>query len=69
MLNSLSIVICISLNSFSIKFRILGFGSFDIQVNAICGCECEDNAIPNSPDCTNGNGTFTCGICQCNSGR
>lgn len=52
-----------------ISVRVLGFGTFEIQVTEICDCECEATGMPNSPECTNGNGTLVCGQCECNEGR
>jgi len=42
-----------------------------IKVKPICECECESAEFeePNSPKCSNGNGTFECGQCTCNEGR
>ncbi|KAH9500862.1 Integrin beta-1, partial [Bulinus truncatus] len=42
-----------------------------INLNVACGCECErpDHEIPNSDKCNAGNGTFECGVCNCNVGR
>ncbi|CAL1261200.1 unnamed protein product [Larinioides sclopetarius] len=34
-----------------------------------CNCEKPENAEASSPKCSEGNGTFECGICNCNSRR
>ncbi|PWA17766.1 hypothetical protein CCH79_00008289, partial [Gambusia affinis] len=48
----------------------LGFkDSLEVTVDFACGCDCEAKAVPNSPVCSNGNGTYECGICQCHQGR
>jgi protocadherin alpha len=52
-----------------VNFRVLGFGSFQVEVESLCSCECERNEEPNSQACTNGNGTLSCGTCLCNQGR
>uniref|UniRef100_A0A146PHD0 Integrin beta n=1 Tax=Fundulus heteroclitus TaxID=8078 RepID=A0A146PHD0_FUNHE len=41
----------------------------EITVDFACSCNCEAKAVPNSPVCTNGNGTYECGGCQCHQGR
>lgn len=42
-----------------------------VKLNILCDCECEraGKEIPNSDKCNNGNGTFECGMCNCNPGR
>ncbi|RWS27598.1 integrin beta-PS-like protein, partial [Leptotrombidium deliense] len=41
----------------------------DLQI--VCECDCEKEWIEerNSPKCTFGNGTYECGICNCNKNR
>ncbi|XP_051781012.1 integrin beta-7 isoform X1 [Erpetoichthys calabaricus] len=39
-----------------------------IEVSSLCGCNCKDLEV-NSPYCSDGNGTFQCGICSCNKNR
>ncbi|CAH2302790.1 integrin beta-3 isoform X1 [Pelobates cultripes] len=39
-----------------------------VTVKFECSCECEKHEEPNSVKCNNGNGTLSCGICQCNPG-
>ncbi|MBN3294303.1 ITB7 protein, partial [Polypterus senegalus] len=39
-----------------------------IEVSSLCGCNCTDLEV-NSPYCSDGNGTFQCGICSCNKNR
>ncbi|XP_075941693.1 integrin beta-3a [Anarhichas minor] len=54
--------------TFTIKPR--GFkDSLEVTVDFACGCDCEANAIADSPICSNGNGTYECGVCQCHQGR
>ncbi|XP_069761167.1 integrin beta-3-like isoform X2 [Narcine bancroftii] len=48
---------------------ILFKDALEITVNFSCSCECESNAVENSTLCTNGNGTFECGVCKCLPGR
>ncbi|RXM32823.1 Integrin beta-3 [Acipenser ruthenus] len=43
--------------------------SLQITVNFECECNCQALAVPASPLCNNGNGTYECGICQCLPGR
>ncbi|XP_055868207.1 integrin beta-1-like [Biomphalaria glabrata] len=42
-----------------------------IQLKVICECECEraEHEIQKSDKCFAGNGTFECGVCNCNEGR
>lgn len=57
-----------SQSSITQNIRIIGFGNAEVQITPICSCECEENTVENSTLC-NGNGTFLCGICQCDPGR
>ncbi|KAJ7992311.1 hypothetical protein DPEC_G00277210 [Dallia pectoralis] len=41
----------------------------EVTVNYACGCDCEASAEPQSPLCNQGNGTYQCGVCQCDPGR
>ncbi|XP_067334038.1 integrin beta-3-like [Channa argus] len=43
--------------------------SLEVTVDFACGCECEAKAQVNSPHCSTGNGTYECGVCQCQQGR
>uniref|UniRef100_A0A3Q2P8X3 Integrin beta n=1 Tax=Fundulus heteroclitus TaxID=8078 RepID=A0A3Q2P8X3_FUNHE len=43
--------------------------SLSITVTFECDCKCQSRAQPNSPKCSNGNGTFECGMCLCHPGR
>ena len=55
-------------STFTIKPR--GFkDSLEVTVNFACGCDCEAKAEANSSLCSNGNGTYECGVCQCHPGR
>ncbi|XP_033096065.1 integrin beta-1-like [Anneissia japonica] len=40
-----------------------------INIQSSCDCECSDMSIPNSPYCTDGNGSLSCGLCECNTER
>ena len=51
------------------QIDVLLYGQVGVEVAALCSCPCEGAAEQNSPDCSEGNGTSVCGICQCNSGR
>ncbi|XP_024070209.3 integrin beta-1 isoform X1 [Terrapene carolina triunguis] len=54
----------------TIKIKPLGFTEeVEINLQFICECQCQNEGIPNSPDCHQGNGTFECGACRCNEGR
>ncbi|XP_054463425.1 integrin beta-3-like [Anoplopoma fimbria] len=54
--------------TFTIKPR--GFkDSLEVTVDFACDCACEENAKADSPLCSNGNGTYECGVCQCHQGR
>ncbi|XP_053219661.1 integrin beta-3 [Podarcis raffonei] len=43
--------------------------SLTVQVNFDCDCRCQKFAKPDSDVCSNGNGTFECGMCRCHPGR
>ncbi|KAI6648467.1 Integrin beta [Oopsacas minuta] len=51
------------------QINVLLYGKVGVEVDALCSCPCEAEAVENSPDCSDGNGTFVCGICECNAGR
>ncbi|XP_026061498.1 integrin beta-1-like isoform X3 [Carassius auratus] len=54
----------------TLKIKPLGFSEeVEIVLNFICECECHKEGIPNSPECSDGNGTLECGACRCNEGR
>lgn len=42
-----------------------------LDLDIICECDCEkpENEEINSDQCSNGNGTFECGMCTCDPGR
>lgn len=55
-------------STFTIKPR--GFkDALVVTVDFACGCACENQAVPDSPLCNQGNGTHECGVCQCHPGR
>ncbi|XP_034567926.1 integrin beta-3-like [Notolabrus celidotus] len=55
-------------HTFTIKPR--GFkDSLKVTVDFECSCNCEAKAVVNSSLCSNGNGTYECGVCQCHQGR
>ncbi|XP_076000362.1 integrin beta-3a [Genypterus blacodes] len=55
-------------DTFTIKPR--GFkDAVEVTVDFACGCDCEAEAVVNSSVCSNGNGTYECGLCQCHGGR
>ncbi|KAM9784077.1 integrin beta-3-like isoform X2 [Syngnathus typhle] len=48
----------------------LGFkDSLQVTVDFACTCDCEADGEVDSPICSNGNGTYECGVCQCHTGR
>ncbi|XP_072041175.1 integrin beta-1-A-like [Amphiura filiformis] len=54
------------------RFYVKPYGLKDalvIATEVICSCECEEKGIPNSDLCSDGNGTFACGVCYCNPNR
>ncbi|XP_077414998.1 integrin beta-1-like [Vanacampus margaritifer] len=53
----------------SIKIKPLGFtDEVEVVLNFICECQCSTQKEPNSNKC-DGEGTFMCGVCNCNEGR
>ncbi|XP_073438439.1 integrin beta-3 [Dendrobates tinctorius] len=42
--------------------------SLTVTVHFQCDCQCQKNDEPDSPLCNDGNGTLSCGICQCHAG-
>uniref|UniRef100_A0A8C4N6P3 Integrin beta n=1 Tax=Eptatretus burgeri TaxID=7764 RepID=A0A8C4N6P3_EPTBU len=36
-----------------------------LELSSVCNCECASNSEPASPRCSNGHGTWVCGICSC----
>lgn len=55
----------------SFTIRVPGFGAVELDLNYVCECDCgkPSMAEENSTKCTEGNGTFACGQCDCNKGR
>ena len=43
------------------------FGSFTLELEGLCSCDCEQTPQINSPSCSN-NGNLTCGQCSCDEG-
>ncbi|XP_040918003.1 integrin beta-3-like [Toxotes jaculatrix] len=61
---------CPKEKSRTFTIKPLGFkDSLEVTVDFACGCNCEAMAETNSPRCSNGNGTYECGVCQCHQGR
>ncbi|XP_017161917.1 integrin beta-3a isoform X2 [Poecilia reticulata] len=61
---------CPKEKSRTFTIKPLGFkDSLEVTVDFACGCDCEAKAVPKSPVCSNGNGTYECGVCQCHQGR
>uniref|UniRef100_A0A7N8XYW3 Integrin beta n=1 Tax=Mastacembelus armatus TaxID=205130 RepID=A0A7N8XYW3_9TELE len=59
---------CPKEKSRTFTIKPLGFkDSLEVTVDFACSCNCEAQA--NSPLCSNGNGTYECGVCQCHQGR
>uniref|UniRef100_A0A3P8WGT8 Integrin beta n=1 Tax=Cynoglossus semilaevis TaxID=244447 RepID=A0A3P8WGT8_CYNSE len=55
-------------STFTIKPR--GFKDvLEVQVDFACSCDCQASVEANSPLCSNGNGTYECGVCQCHPAR
>lgn len=58
------------LNNHSFNIYPIGLDEqLTVYADVYCDCSCEENQEQNSSVCTNGNGTLTCGICDCNEGR
>uniref|UniRef100_A0A2K6EP75 Integrin beta n=1 Tax=Propithecus coquereli TaxID=379532 RepID=A0A2K6EP75_PROCO len=48
----------------------VGLGdALEILVSPECNCNCQKEVEVNSPKCSNGNGSFQCGVCACNPGH
>lgn len=61
---------CPKEKSRTFTIKPLGFkDSLEVTVDFACSCNCEAEAQANSSLCSNGNGTYECGICQCHPGR
>lgn len=61
---------CPKEKSRTFTIKPLGFkDALEVTVEFACGCDCEASAEANSSVCTNGNGTYECGVCQCHPGR
>ncbi|KAM6904577.1 integrin beta-3-like [Xenentodon cancila] len=61
---------CPKKKSHTFTIKPLGFkDSLEVTVDFACNCECQAGAQSNSPVCSNGNGTYECGVCQCYPGR
>ncbi|XP_038635214.1 integrin beta-3-like [Scyliorhinus canicula] len=48
---------------------ILFKDTLEVTVNFNCDCDCENSANESITQCTNGNGTYECGVCKCLPGR
>lgn len=61
---------CPKEKSRTFTIKPLGFNdALEVTVDFACSCDCEASAEANSSVCTNGNGTYECGVCQCHPGR
>ncbi|CAK6961224.1 integrin beta-3a [Scomber scombrus] len=61
---------CPKEKSHTFTIKPLGFkDSLEVTVDYACSCSCEETTEANSPHCSNGNGTYECGVCQCHPGR
>lgn len=61
---------CPKEKSHTFTIKPLGFkDSLEVTVETACSCSCEEKTEANSPHCSNGNGTYECGVCQCHPGR
>ncbi|KAG1671418.1 Integrin beta-PS [Nymphon striatum] len=49
----------------------VGLEPLFVKLKVLCECECSKprNEVRGSSTCSNGNGTYTCGICECNKNR
>ncbi|XP_059503296.1 integrin beta-6 isoform X4 [Stegostoma tigrinum] len=53
-----------------IVIKPFGFrDSLEIEIQPACSCSCQSNAEHNSSRCSNGSGSYQCGVCVCNAGR
>uniref|UniRef100_A0A4W3HB99 Integrin beta n=2 Tax=Callorhinchus milii TaxID=7868 RepID=A0A4W3HB99_CALMI len=43
--------------------------TLEIEIQAACSCQCQARAEHNSSKCSDGNGSFQCGVCVCDAGR
>ncbi|XP_072041178.1 integrin beta-1-B-like [Amphiura filiformis] len=59
----------IETNSFYVKAYGMKAAAALVFVDVVCSCDCEEKGIPNSDLCSDGNGTFACGVCYCNPNR
>ena len=50
-----------------VKVSVPGFGYFDIFVESLCSCDCDNETIHHSANCSS-NGDFACGSCTCDNG-
>ncbi|KAM9323096.1 integrin beta-1-like [Pholidichthys leucotaenia] len=54
----------------TITIKPLGFTEeVEVVLNFICDCQCAAHREPNIQECSDGHGTFECGICKCDDGR
>ncbi|XP_041830995.1 integrin beta-3a [Melanotaenia boesemani] len=61
---------CPKEKSQTFTIKPLGFkDSLEVTVDFACSCNCEATSQTNSPFCSNGNGTYECGVCLCHQGR
>ena len=51
----------------NMKVSVPGFGYFDVFIESLCGCDCDNETIHHSVNCSS-NGDFACGLCTCDDG-
>ncbi|XP_034045957.1 integrin beta-3a isoform X2 [Thalassophryne amazonica] len=61
---------CPKEKSRTFTIKPLGFkDALEVTVDFACSCDCEAQAEANSSLCSQGNGTYECGVCHCHKGR
>ncbi|NP_001032312.1 integrin beta-3a precursor [Danio rerio] len=61
---------CPKQKSQTFTVKPIGFkDALQVTVDFACDCTCQQNSVPASPYCHEGNGTLECGTCLCDPGR